>query len=305
MKKHVIGVDIGGTNIRVALLNEELEIIRKETDLSDHYRTSEEFFAVIHKMLRKVDSNNEADAIGMAIPAPWTNHMTRLKDVTNVPCIENISIEALQDYFAGYSLFIENDANLCALLESDCGAAKTYDNSIYITISTGIGSGIILNNHIYHGAHGYAGEIGSITISEASKDYVMNTLEGLCSGKALDQESSLWFGNGADTKELFLQYDRGNKTAKDIIEKWLDHLASGLASVIQIFDPEVIVIGGPVVLNHTWILDRLKERIAKRVLGKLADQIEIVPAQYGTEVGIIGAGYYAFKQKRREEYEKS
>lgn len=298
MNNHVIAVDIGGTNIRVALLGDKLEIVKKETAFTGDIHSKDEFFAQIEKMLQLVDSNKEAKSIGIVMPAPWTRDKKEITDITNIPCLENLKVEEIRKYFKDYSVYIENDVNVIALLESNCGAAKKYSNSLYITVSTGIGSGVIINNEIYHGAHGYAGEIGSVIVSKSFDGFSYNTLEDKCSGKALEEKSLELFGDGSDAKVLFCQYENGDKEATKVVENWIDELTSGLASVIQMFDPEVIVLGGPVVLKHNWVIDTLKHEIAKKVLGKLAREIKLVSAEFGLEAGLIGAGYYALQQEK-------
>lgn len=298
MKNYVIGVDIGGTNIRVALLNEKLEILKKETALTMDFPTADDFLKQIQKMIKTVDDKNKAKTIGMAIPAPWTKDTKVITDVTNIPCLEELEVDRVLTYFKEYKVYLENDVNVIALLESECGAAINYDNSIYITVSTGIGSGIIINNQIYHGAHGYAGEIGSVIISKSSRESWQNTLEANCSGKALDYESVRLFGENGNTKDLFLRYENKEVEAKAVIEGWIGDLTSGLASVIQVLDPGIIVFGGPIVLNHSWVIETLKTVIGQKLLGKLSEKIEMVIAEYGTDAGLIGAGYYAMMKSK-------
>ncbi len=299
MKNHVIGVDIGGTNIRVALLNEKLEIVKKETALTMDFRTLDDFLKKIQVMIKSVDYRKETDSVGIVIPAPWTKDEKVITDVTNIPYLEGIEVDRILTYFKEYKVYLENDVNVIALLESDYGAAKNYDNSIYITVSTGIGSGIIIDNKIFHGANGYAGEIGNVVISKTSKEYLQNTLEAKCSGKALDDESVRLYGDKGNARELFQRYENGEEKAKKVIEVWIEDLTSGLASVIQMLDPGVIVLGGPVVLNHSWVIERLRVATKEKLSGKLAERMVMVIAEYGIEAGIIGAGYYA-KCKQRE-----
>jgi glucokinase len=296
----MIGVDIGGTNIRVALINDEMKIIRKETALTSDFPLIDDFLQEILRLIKIVDCKREADCIGIAIPTPWKKGQSVIVDSTNVPCLENVNIDLFQKYFVGYTTYFENDVNVIALLEANLGAAQNYDNSIYISISTGIGCGIVINNQIYHGAHGYAGEIGNILLQKAYGEVTNNNFEMKCSGKALDGESSRLFGEGAKAKDLFLQYKNGDRNAKMCLETWIDDLSTGFASVIQMFDPEVIVLGGPIVFHHEWVLEVLKTEISKKVLGNLANHIKLALAKYELEAGIIGAGYYAFNQNKGE-----
>lgn len=212
MKNHVIGVDIGGTNIRVALLNDKLELIKKETALTTDFETADDFLRQVIKMVKDADPENLAQAIGIVLPAPWTSEKEMITDATNVPYLENLSVKDLKKTFIGYQVYLENDVNVIALLESDFGAAKSSKHSIYITVSTGIGSGVIINNQIYHGANGYAGEIGSIIVSDnkcTKEDPLQGSLEEICSGKALEKKSIELYGKDATVRQLFVYCQEG------------------------------------------------------------------------------------------------
>lgn len=303
MNTHVIGVDVGGTNIRVALLNDKLKLIKKETVLTSEFQKAEDFFLQIKKMIRRVDPDHLAKAVGIVLPAPWTSKKMMITDSTNVPYLENLPVENIKKAFSEYEIFLENDVNVIALLESDYGAARSSKHSVYITISTGIGSGVIINNQIYHGANGYAGEMGSIIISDkdcTKENPLQGSLEEVCSGKALEQKSIALYGNHATARQLFLHYEEGEQKAVEIVNEWFDHLTRGLAAVIQMMDPDIVVLGGPVVLNHKWIIQRIKVEISKKVLGQLAAKTKIVAAEFGIEAGIIGAGYYALQKTEGE-----
>lgn len=303
MTEYMIGIDIGGTNVRVALLNEQLEIIAKENTLTSNFMEADEFLTGIREMIHKVDPHHNAKGIGIVIPAPWTAGKRTITDITNIPFIEGLDTATIEEYFEGYPVYLENDVNVIALLESDLGAAKDSNNSIYITVSTGIGSGIIIGNQIHHGANGYAGEIGSIIISNRileGEDPMDYTLENLCSGKALESISISLYGEGGTAAELFENYRNGSDKEKDIMVQWMDDLATGLTAVIQVLDPEVIVLGGAVIVNHKWIIDGLQEKIQKKVFGSLSEKVKLVPAQSDFLSGIMGAAYYALKKIKGE-----
>lgn len=303
MINHVIGVDIGGTNIRAALLTDKLHLVKKEIALTTDFRTANDFLMQIKKMTDSVDPNGMAGAISIVLPVPWTSNKEFIADATNIPYLENLSVETVRKFFPRYKVYLENDVNVIALLESDLGAARESRNSVYITVSTGIGSGIIINNQIYHGANGYAGEIGSIIIShkECTREHPLKgSLEELCSGKALEQMSINLYGEGATARQLFTCYEEGEQNAGKVVERWFGGLVTGLAAVIQMMDPEIIVLGGPVILNHNWMIEKIRKEIPQKVLGQLGNKTKILAAEFGTEAGITGAAYYALKQSEGE-----
>jgi glucokinase len=304
MADKVIGVDIGGTNIRVGLINRDLQLEKKETALTSKFYNADEFFQYIRTMIERVDANREARRIGIALPAPWVEGMEKFSDATNLPLLERTSVTEIKSYFPEYDLYFENDVNVIALLESSLGAAKNSKNAIYITVSTGIGSGLIVNDKIFQGTHGYAGEIGSMIISDENRNHFAlynGTLESLCSGKTLEEESIKIFGKGATAKLLFENYLNGHADAIKVIDSWVDYFSSAIASLMQIIDPEVFVLGGSVILHNPWLIEKLIKPTKNKVFEQLKDKIKIVISEYGLDAGMIGAGYLAIKNKIKGE----
>ncbi|WP_027094083.1 ROK family protein [Cohnella thermotolerans] len=297
----VIGIDIGGTNIRVGLVDANLGLVRKETALTASFQTADDLFTHVRTMVDRVDCGRQAAGIGIALPVPWKEEMACICDATNIPCIENISIQTIKSYFSGYEVYFENDVNVIALLESEHGASKSYSHSMYITVSTGIGSGIILNNEIHQGSHGYAGEIGGMIVSDSSKSLSSlynGTLESLCSGKALEEEGKRLYGSGATTQTLFDKYHQQDKNAAVVIDRWVEHFSNAIATLMQTIDPDVFVVGGAVIDNNQWLIDRVVERARDKVLENLRDSINIVMSAFGPDAGMIGAGLVALKNTK-------
>ncbi|GMA61367.1 ROK family protein [Alicyclobacillus fastidiosus] len=295
----VIGIDIGGTNIRVGLIDDRLNLIRKETALTDDFNSIDELFRYLLEMIEKVNERESANKIGIALPIPWRGGTERLYDATNISYLEGFGVRDIPDYFPGYGVYLENDVNVVAILESAFGASKEYANSMYITVSTGIGSGVILNNEIYHGAHGYAGEVGSIIISDSKTHLsvdIEGSLESLCIGAALEKVSKSLFGHDANAKLLFEKQQEGDVLAVEVIEQWIDYFSRGIASLFHSLDPDVIVLGGSVIQNNQWLIQRIEESAKNRVLLNLKDKVKILISRFGDDAGLIGAGYVALKK---------
>lgn len=301
MGSFVIGVDIGGTNIRVGLVNEQLELVRKQTANTRSFQDADGIFNSVKEMIVKVDHEQQASKIGMVLPIPWNDQTEIIRDVTNVPCLENVSIESIRAYFPNYEVFFENDVNVITVLESDHGAAKPYNQSIYITVSSGIGCGIILNKNIIHGAHGYAGEIGSMIISDSTRNHSTlynGTLESLCSGIALEAESKFLYGRDATAGLLFERYHMGDRRAIEVIDRWVEYFSNAIVSLMQVIDPNIVVVGGAVIHHNQWLIDRVIESAKKKVLPHLKENIKIVLTEFGPDAGIIGAGYNLYKKEK-------
>ncbi|GGF87585.1 ROK family protein [Paenibacillus aceti] len=301
MSNSVIGVDIGGTNIRVGLVNERLELVRKETALTSQFHNAEAIFEYVQRMIGKVDPHKTADKIGIALPVPWKEQTEIIYDATNIPCLDGINIEFIKCFFPGYEVHFENDVNVVTLLESERGASQAYGQSMYITVSTGIGSGIVLNNEVVHGAHGYAGEIGSMVISDHGKSHATlhpGTLEALCSGRALEQESKKLYGSEATAHLLFDKYKQHDEKAVGVVNTWIEYFSNAIASLMQTIDPDIFVIGGAVVYNNQWLIDKIVESAKTKVFEHLSDKVNVVLSKFGPDAGVIGAGYMALKNEK-------
>lgn len=303
MNNSVIGVDIGGTNIRVGLVNENLHLVRKETALTSSFQSADEMWKQIKKMIEQVDGEKKANKIGIALPVPWKDNTEFIVDATNIPCLESIHIGEIKSYFQEYEVYFENDVNVIALLESEYGAAKDYRQSMYITISTGIGSGMIFNKEIHHGAHGYAGEIGSMIVSDSKKNHSSlydGTLESLCSGLALEEESKSLYGQDATIQMLFEMYQKEDEKAVEVINLWVEYFSNAIASLMQTIDPDIFVVGGGVISNNQWLLEEIIETVKHKVFEHLRDKVKIVMSNYGPDGGIIGAGHMALNHSKGE-----
>ncbi|WP_313638395.1 ROK family protein [Paenibacillus sp.] len=301
MGSFVIGVDIGGTNIRVGLVNEQLELVRKESALTRDFQDADEIFKTVKEMIAKVDHEQLASKIGIVLPIPWNDQTEIIRDVTNIPCLENVSIETIRAFFPNYEVLFENDVNVITVLESDHGASKPYNQSIYITVSSGIGCGIILDKGIIQGAHGYAGEIGSMIISDSKRNHSTlynGTLESLCSGIALEAESKFLYGRDATSGLLFERYHMGDRQAIEVIDRWVEYFSNAIVSLMQMIDPNIFVIGGAVIHHNQWLIDRVIESAKKKVLPHLKENIKIVLTEFGPDAGIIGAGYNIYKKTK-------
>ena len=304
MNGSAIGVDIGGTNIRVGWVNENLGIARKLTASTDRFDSAEALFSEIGRMVEAVDADREAGSVGIALPVPWRAGLEYIADATNIPCLENVPVGKIPSYFPGYEVICENDVNVIAVLESEHGAAKGCAHSMYITVSTGIASGIVVHNRILHGANGYAGEIGSMIVAEGNDgraSWPGGTLEALCSGKALQDKSRRLYGRDATSHTLFERYHDRDEQAAEVIGLWVDRFSTALASLLHTVDPDIFVMGGAVLDHNPWLIEEVKKGARAKSLEHLRDRIRVARPVFGSDAGVIGAAYTAWKQAGRTE----
>jgi glucokinase len=296
----VIGIDVGGTKVRVGLIDETLQLIRKEVASTASCRNKQDLFQMIMEMIDKIDPMAEVQKIGFALPVPWTPKLETITDATNISILENVKVSEIVAFFAGYEVCIENDVNVVALLEAKMGSSKSYKHSLYITVSTGIGSGIIINQEIFHGTHGFGGEIGNIQLTDSKGCFSCGTLENLCSGLALEEKSKTLFGGESTASLLFEKFQSGDIAALRAIDEWVEYFSSGMASVIHSFDPGIIVLGGSVIQHNQWLVEKVVEKTREKVFSSLVNHVKMVVSKFGNDAGIIGAGFLVINKKSKE-----
>jgi len=296
MHKHVIGIDVGGTNIRVALIDECLTVVKKERTNTGDIQTIADFVATIHKMINKVDPEKLATKVGMVVPAPWKDGMAYFRDATNVPFLENVAVKDLAGQFPEHDVFFENDVNIVALLEANLPKREAISSLMYITVSTGIGSGIVINNQVWQGAHGYAGEVGNMIVSNSDPELNI-VLEDVCSGLALDIAAQTLYGQGTTAETLLAAYNRGEKCAVDTIDSWFITFSDALASIMHVINPDIIVLGGSVINNSEWLVAELATKTRAKLFENLREHLKIELTHYGDDSGILGGAQLCLLQK--------
>ena len=298
MSQYVIGIDVGGTQIRVALVDENLQIVTRESAATRDVTTVDDFVTTIKSMIEIVDPKQLAKTIGIVVPTPWKDDMLYFRDATNVPFLENVLVADLKAQFPNHELFFENDVNIVALLESQLPHRDKNASLMYITISTGIGSGIVINGQVWQGAHGYAGEVGNMIVSNG--DCELNImLEDVCSGLALDIAAQTLYGPGTNAETLFEAHARGDKYAVDTIDSWFITLSDAFASIMHVINPETIVLGGSVINNNQWLIKELADKTRAKLFENLREHLKLELTHYGGDSGIFGGAQLCLiKQKR-------
>ena len=202
---------------------------------------------------------------------------------------------------------VDNDANLAALGEHRYGAGQSVDHLLFITVSTGIGGGIIINRQLYRGAHGYAGEVGHISVLAAGsrgKSSVAGALEAFASGTALAEEVARRLHDGAPsvlqgafkehgsrgiTAELVFQaYHQGDKLAKQVVAQGITYLGAGLTSLVNVLDPELLVIGGGLANQWELYIQPAVAVMRAQAMAGMGHDLKVVPAALGAKAGALG-----------------
>ena len=314
---YTIGIDLGGTNIAIGICDAELNIITKGSVRTLPDREPEliikDMAALAKELLEKSNiSLDEVEYAGIATPGTVNPATGTVEYANNLPFFNFPIAEIFKSYLAVKEVFVANDANAAALAEALAGAAKGSKNSLMVTLGTGVGGGIIIDGDIYTGGVNSAGgEIGHTVIVAGGRQCSCGRLgcwEAYSSATALTKMTeekmtelkivgidSLLFDEAnrrgkVSARTAFDAMRRGDRYASEIVDKYIFYLAEGITNMINIFQPEVLSIGGGVCNEKEYLTKPLEELVSKyQYTRSNPSKTKIVTAILGNDAGIIGA----------------
>ena len=316
MKKSIIGVDIGGTKIATGLINHngELEqsvVVPTLADGGFKVSLKQVFDSIDSILSMKGVHKGSIEGIGICAPGPLNPIKGIVHNPPNLPGWENIDLVAKIKRKFKLDVKLENDANAAAMGEMVWGAAKGYKDVFYVTVSTGIGTGIIIDKKIYHGKNGMAGEGGHMTIQYEHKNAVCGCgqsgcVEALASGTYTENRVKARLKNapriktkirtmvGGDISKITMRTiaraaREKDKVAMQAIKKQGELLGVWLGGMISLLDPEIIVIGGGVSMIGELIFREIRKFAYSHTINMFANKTPIVRAQLKKDSGIFGA----------------
>ena len=283
-----VGIDIGGTNLRCAIFDEDLNKVDYFKVPNDKNKNASENLDEMVKFIKNFDG--EIQSIGIGCPGPLDAKTGVILNPPNLVGWDNFNIV---DYFikeTGIPTKMSNDANVAGLGEALAGAGKGYESVFYVTMSTGFGGAYIYKEELINGVSTCAGEIYNMIVNEDEhhhKGTNKGSLNEQCGGYGLSIIAQEIFGREMSAKELFDLYLEGDETAKDLIEKTADIAAKGIANVGCVIDPEVYVVGGSIANFNPWFVDMVFEKAKKYYIKP--EYIQYKFAIFGDDAGLIGA----------------
>ncbi|MGD8603299.1 MAG: ROK family protein [Anaerolineales bacterium] len=312
---HLVAVDLGGTNLRAALFTNDapppVKISKHPTPASDGVE------AVIKSMITAIEDvlidDQPPDYIGIGAPGPLDPSRGVIIEAPNLPGWENIPLaEKIRSHFK-VPVILGNDANLAALGEWRHGAGHGAAHLIYLTISTGIGGGIIVNNELLLGEQGVGAELGHVTVDPQGPVCSCGQrghIEAMASGTALAEQaiealeagrkSSLetpWKAGTLTARDVGQAAQAGDQVACDLIQRAGQLIGHYVADLTHIFNPEIVVIGGGVSQLGDLLFNPIRAGVQQFALSPIYyQQLEIVPAALGDDAGLIGAMVLASMQ---------
>lgn len=282
-----IGVDIGGTKTRVGLCSRKGEIKSKATkETGNPEEVIEHIKHIVSKTQKK---KNEIQGIGIGSVGPLDLQEGLIINPTNLPSWNKVPIKEMVEDTLNMKTWLDNDANVAALAEREFGVQS--DNLIYMTISTGIGGGIISEGKLIHGK-GNAGEIGHMTLVPSGplcNCGKRGCLEALASGTAISKRGKEKLGI-EEPEKVFEKAREGEPLAQKIVENVSRYLGLGISNLAEIIDPEYIVLGGGVM--KSW--DQMRERIRSTVRSNARNEVHLTLTSLGSENGLLGASLLPF-----------
>lgn len=317
----ILGIDLGGTKILTAVANTAGKILSRDHSITPAKEGQQ---AVVKSILESVGrALNQAHiaaadltAIGVGAPGLSNPETGILFTSPNLPGWKNVPLRDIVEKEFGKRAFLINDANAAAVGELYFGAGRGARNFIYITVSTGIGGGIIIDGKIYTGSIGTAGELGHMVIDDEGPRCNCGNKgcwETLASGTALAREARHKIKEGAATsimkyadgdiekinaEAIHEAAQAGDKVANELITRTAYYLGVGLANLVNIFNPEVIVIGGGLSNIGDTLLKPAFEEAGRRAFGQAYQAVRFARAELGRNSGVLGAAAFALEQIR-------
>jgi glucokinase len=292
-----IGVDVGGTKILAGVVDREGVVVRHESG-STPVSSEDELLAALDAVVESL-LGDEVAALGFGIPSQIDQRTGRAVSSVHIPLADVHIRDRMAERF-GLPVGIDNDGNAAAIAEWRLGAGRGASNVVLLTLGTGIGGGLILDGRPFRGAVGAGAELGHMVL-----DYDGPPCRGACTGhghfealaagSAADELAERRFGPGADARRLVAAAQAGDDGAISDLAELGRRLGAGIGSLANIFNPEVVIIGGGFGDAGELILGPARETLAVEALPLSAEIVRVVPAALGPEAGMIGAALVGFE----------
>ncbi len=304
-----IGIDVGGTNVKIALVSDKGKIIYSNSiptraEMGYEYTINSMKDAVRDLLKETKMKASDIEGMGFGFPGQIDCQKGIVRLAPNIPGWVNVPIAEIMEKEFGIPTRVDNDVRTATLGELNYGAGVGCENLVCITVGTGIGSGLVVNGKLVRGANNAAGEIGHIKLNMQGGPLCgcgdRGCLEAYASGPSIVAMAEEYIRGGKSTKYrelanpditpyiVAVAAKEGDPVARQIFRIMGEYIGMGLTSVVNLLNPEKIIIGGGVADAGDILLDPIRETIAKRAM-TIQKEVEVVPAQLGNTAGVIGA----------------
>ena len=297
MVKRIIGVDLGGTNLRVALLTQQYKIVDKYSLSTRKFEDKDGLIsAILHAIDQIIENNDLAKAnivgVGLGLPGPVDTTRGIVHTFTNIPGWKEVNLKRILEQKLDIPVRLDNDTNLMCLAEYRLGKAKGLKNVVCLTLGTGVGGGIIIDGKLYRGSNFVAGELGHMPINEEGprcKCGGVACLEAYIGNSRIKSEAQKLFRRDISLEELSALSKRGDARARYIWSELGRRLGIALVGAVNLLNPDAIVIGGGIANAGEVLFSTAKKTIAQRAMKVASRHVKVLKAQLGNDAGLIGA----------------
>lgn len=316
MGRIALGADLGGTNLRVALVDESGSVLERHRTLTPQNGGATAIVNAIAdaagKCLRANATGRPVDGFTIAVPAVLDVSEGLIVESPNLPVLNGLSITKELEKLLGVRVLLENDANAATIGENWLGASQGYSSSIGITLGTGVGGGIIIDDKPLRGKDGTAGEVGHICIEPLGHPCgcgSVGCLEQYASATAIVRMAKEWAHDYPDSSfderddlspdGIYEAGKNGDRLGIAVFQRMGFCLGIAISGLINLLNPEIIVIGGGAAAGWDLFIDRLRKTVAERAFQRPSERVKIVRATLGDDAGILGAASLVFGSSHR------
>lgn len=306
MTEYAIGIDLGGTAIKYAIVSSDGEMVYQNSVPTPSDNGAQGVIDTLAASIQEArhwahEHNIAISGVGIGTPGIVSpDARTVLGGAENLPEWENIALAARLEAICSLPVYVTNDANAMAMGEISFGAARGAENVVFFTVGTGIGGAALIDGKMWRGAGGRGMEIGHITVKADGERCACGgrgCLEHYASTAALVRRYKEISGKEADGREIVDLYHKGDDAAQNVLQEHWSLLGHGVASVINIFSPQLVVIGGGISESGTFYLENLQKAVTLQAMKDCAVDTKIVSARLGNKAGCLGAAGMVFSSK--------
>jgi glucokinase len=291
----VLGLDIGGTKLAAGVVDDSGRVHSFLVTPSEAARGPEEMLPRLFELGRRAveESDLAIEAVGIGCGGPLDAAKGLLLSPPHLPGWRDVPVTALAEQVFGRPATLENDATAAAAAEHRYGAGVGVRNMIYLTLSTGVGGGIVVDGRLYRGAVGNGGELGHVTVDWHGRECRgcgrHGCLEAYVSGTSIAERSREAGLPYATAEEVAAAARAGDAPAVAVWDETVEALACGLTSIVNLFEPELVVVGGGVARAGEQLLGPARAWVLEHAMGPAGGAVRIVAAALGDQVGVVGA----------------
>ena len=297
LKKFIIAVDLGGTNLKIAILDLKFNIRRKEVLSTRKFARKEDLIAAIESGIRNIISYSALKqssilGIGLGLPGPVDSKKGIVHFFPNIPGWREVNLKNILEKRLSLPVYLDNDAKLMALAEYRLGQARHFKNVLCITLGTGVGGGIILEDKLYRGADNASGEIGHLPVNITGPRCncgAVGCLESYVGNNRIKSQAKKVFFKSISLEELSVLAKNKNQKAIKIWQEAGEYLGVALAGVTNLLNLDAVVIGGGVANAGKILFDKIKKTVRIRAMSVQSARVKIFKASLGEDAGLIGA----------------